>query len=53
MSIQRSTWVRSRDANIEMFTEEPVRVHREADALALTGVVPPTAGSTRPQQAFE
>jgi translocation and assembly module TamB len=39
ITVNRSTWVRSRDANIEMFTEEPVRVHREADALALTGVV--------------
>jgi len=37
--VNRNTWLRSRDANIEMFTEEPVRVHREADALALTGVV--------------
>lgn len=39
VSVNRNTWLRSRDANIEMFTEEPVRVHREADALALTGVV--------------
>jgi len=39
LTVSRNTWLRSRDANIEMFTEEPVRVHREADALALTGVV--------------
>ena len=39
VSVSRNTWLRSRDANIEMFTEEPVRVHRAADALALTGVV--------------
>ncbi|HJQ19083.1 MAG TPA: translocation/assembly module TamB domain-containing protein [Gemmatimonadaceae bacterium] len=39
VTVNRNTWLRSRDANIEMFTEEPVRVHREADALALTGVV--------------
>ncbi|HMC55034.1 MAG TPA: translocation/assembly module TamB domain-containing protein, partial [Gemmatimonadaceae bacterium] len=39
VAINRNTWLRSRDANIEMFTEEPVRVHREADALALQGVV--------------
>ncbi|HYC51027.1 MAG TPA: translocation/assembly module TamB domain-containing protein [Gemmatimonadaceae bacterium] len=39
VSVSRNTWLRSRDANIEMFTEEPVRVHRSADALALTGVV--------------
>lgn len=39
VAVNRNTWLRSRDANIEMFTEEPVRVHREADALALTGVI--------------
>src|SRR5207247_864157 len=39
VSVNRNTWLRSRDMNIEMYTEEPVRVHREADALALTGVV--------------
>jgi hypothetical protein len=39
MTVNRNTWLRSRDANIEMYTEEPVRVHRDADALALTGVV--------------
>jgi translocation and assembly module TamB len=39
VTIERNTWLRSRDMNIEMYTEEPLRVHREADALALTGVV--------------
>lgn len=39
VSVNRNTWMRSRDANIEIYTEEPVRVHRELDALALTGVV--------------
>ena len=39
VSVNRNTWLRSRDANIEMFTEEPIRVHRAADALALTGIV--------------
>jgi translocation and assembly module TamB len=39
VAINRNTWARSRDANVEMYTEEPVRVHREADALSLTGVV--------------
>jgi translocation and assembly module TamB len=38
-TVNRNTWLRSRDANIEMYTEEPVRIHREADALALTGVI--------------
>jgi autotransporter translocation and assembly factor TamB len=39
VTVDRNTWVRSRDANIEIYTEEPVRVHREADALALTGII--------------
>ena len=39
VAVERNTWIRSRDANVEIFTEEPVRVHREADALALTGIV--------------
>ena len=39
LAVNRNTWLRSRDANIEMFTEESVRIHREADALALTGVI--------------
>jgi translocation and assembly module TamB len=39
LAVNRNTWLRSRDANIELFTEEPVRIHREADALALTGVI--------------
>lgn len=47
VSVSRNTWLRSRDANVEMFTEEPVRVHREADALALTGVVSTDRGEYR------
>lgn len=39
VTINRNTWLRSRDANIEMYTEEPIRVHREKDALALTGII--------------
>ena len=39
VSVSRSTWLRSRDANIEMYTEEPIRVTRQADALSLTGIV--------------
>lgn len=39
LTVNRNTWLRSRDANIEVYTEEPVRIHREKDALALTGVI--------------
>lgn len=47
VSVSRNTWLRRRDANVEVFTEEPVRVHREADALALTGVVSTDRGEYR------
>jgi translocation and assembly module TamB len=39
VDINRSTWVRSRDFNIEMFTEAPLHITRRRDGLALTGVV--------------
>ena len=39
LSVERGTWVRSRDANVELFTEEPLQVSVEGDALTLTGAV--------------
>jgi translocation and assembly module TamB len=39
VDINRSTWVRSRDFNIEMFTESPLHISRRAETLALTGIV--------------
>ncbi|MDB4885421.1 MAG: hypothetical protein JWN79_859, partial [Gemmatimonadetes bacterium] len=33
------TWVRSTDANVEVYTEEPLRVVVRGEALALTGAV--------------
>jgi len=36
---RRNTWVRNREANIEIYTEEPLFVRAEAQSLALTGVV--------------
>jgi translocation and assembly module TamB len=39
VDINRTTWVRSRDFNIEMFTEAPLHISRRDEALALTGVV--------------
>jgi translocation and assembly module TamB len=39
VDINRSTWVRSRDFNIEMFTEAPLHISRAAEGLALTGMV--------------
>ena len=37
--VERGTWVRSRDANVEVFTDGPMKVAVVGDALSLTGVV--------------
>jgi len=39
LSVARGTWVRSRDANVEVYTEEPLQISVEGDALTLTGAV--------------
>ncbi|HEU4995636.1 MAG TPA: translocation/assembly module TamB domain-containing protein [Gemmatimonadaceae bacterium] len=39
LTVSRNTWLRSRDANIEIYSDGPLRVHREGDALALTGII--------------
>ncbi len=39
LAVQRGTWVRSRDANVEVFTDGPIRVAVAGDALTLTGAV--------------
>jgi translocation and assembly module TamB len=39
VDINRSTWVRSRDFNIEIFTEAPLQISRGREGLALTGIV--------------
>ncbi len=38
-SVQRNTWVRSRDANVEVFTDGPMQVRVVGDALTLTGAI--------------
>jgi translocation and assembly module TamB len=37
--VNRNTWVRSRDANVEIFTDGPMRVSVIGDALTLVGAV--------------
>jgi translocation and assembly module TamB len=37
--VQRNTWVRSHDANVEIFTDGPLRVSVAGDALTLVGAV--------------
>jgi len=39
LTVSRGTWVRSRDANVELYTEEPLQINVEGDALTLTGAV--------------
>jgi translocation and assembly module TamB len=37
--VNHDTWVRNREANVEIYTETPVTVRQEQQALLLTGVV--------------
>ena len=39
LNVRHDTWVRNREANVEVYTEEPVFVRVEQEAFALTGVV--------------
>ena len=39
LAVERNTWVRSRDANVEIFTDGPIRVSVVGDALTLVGAV--------------
>jgi translocation and assembly module TamB len=39
LAVQRNSWVRSRDANVEVFTDGPMRVSVQGDALTLTGAI--------------
>jgi translocation and assembly module TamB len=39
LGVNRNTWVRTTDANIEIFTDFPIEIHVAHSALALTGAV--------------
>ena len=39
LTVNRDAWVRSTDANVEVYTETPLRVSMHGDRLALTGSV--------------
>ena len=39
LGINRNTWVRTTDANVEIFTDYPIEVHVAQSSLALTGAV--------------
>jgi translocation and assembly module TamB len=39
LTVKHNTWLRNREMNVEIYTDDPVSVHAEQQALALTGVV--------------
>jgi translocation and assembly module TamB len=39
MNIHHNTWVRNREANVEIYTDYPIYVRSEGEALSLTGSV--------------
>jgi len=44
LSVNRGTWVRSKDANVEIFTDGPLEVAVSGDALTLVGAVDVSRG---------
>jgi translocation and assembly module TamB len=39
LGIRHNTWVRNREANIEVYTDDPLIIHEESQALAITGII--------------
>jgi translocation and assembly module TamB len=39
VGIKHNVWVRNREANIEVYTDDPLTIHEEAQTLAITGIV--------------
>lgn len=39
LNVRHDTWVRNREANVEIYTDDPIHVHEEQQALSLVGVV--------------
>jgi translocation and assembly module TamB len=39
LDINHNVWVRNREANVEVYTDDPLTIHEEAQALSITGVV--------------
>jgi translocation and assembly module TamB len=39
LGVKRNTWVRNREANVEIYTDDPLTIHAEQQAFELTGVV--------------
>lgn len=39
LGINHNVWVRNREANVEVYTDDPLAIHEEGQALSITGVV--------------
>lgn len=39
VGIHHNVWVRNREANVEIYTDDPLTVHDEQQALSITGIV--------------
>ena len=47
VAVRRNTWVRNREANVEIYTDQPIIVRQQAQSLSLTGVVTTERGEYR------
>jgi translocation and assembly module TamB len=47
VAIRRNTWVRNREANVEIYTDDPMFIRGEQQSLALTGVIATERGEYR------
>jgi translocation and assembly module TamB len=39
LGIKHNVWVRNREANVEVYTDDPLTIHEERQALSVTGIV--------------
>jgi translocation and assembly module TamB len=39
LEVHHNVWVRNREANVEIYTDDPLTVHEEGQALSITGVI--------------
>jgi len=39
LAVDRDVWVRNREANVEVYTDEPLIIHELAQSFAITGIV--------------
>jgi translocation and assembly module TamB len=39
VGIKHNVWVRNREANVEIYTDDPLTIHEERQALSITGIV--------------